>query len=406
LVEADFLVYACLVPAPGVPLYHPQPHAVVARALDAGTEIIGDIEILHRAGHGRKVIGITGTNGKSTTTALTGHILKTCGIPVSVGGNIGQAALDMDLPGEAGWLVLEISSYQMDLCPGFRPDIGVLLNISPDHIDRHGSLERYIEAKERMFDAQEGRAIIGCDDDHAAAVLARACEAGRLKAVPVSAGKKVQGGVYIHHDRLIDDMDGEAQDICSAVMKTLPGQHNRQNLCAAYVAARQCGLAPEDIAEAAKTYPGLPHRQQLVRVINGVAYVNDSKATNADAAVRALSCYRNIFWILGGKPKEGGLDGVEPYLDRVHHAFLIGEAMEAFALWLDKHGIPYNFSQTLERAVPEAHAMAQEDRGKPGGAGTVLLSPACASFDQFSGFEERGEVFAALCDALSEESVI
>lgn len=405
LYAEDFAKLGCLVVAPGVPLYHPKPHSLVEKAREAGVEVIGDLEVLHRSGHERRVIGVTGTNGKSTTTALIGHILNACGIEASVGGNIGKAALALTLSPKCGVIVLEISSYQMDLCPTFRPDIGVLLNITPDHIDRHGSMERYVAAKAAMFKRDGGVAVIGVDDKYCAGIFENVKAEGRMETgLPVSADEKAPGGVYVLEDRLIDDIDGEGADVGGTSFPALPGAHNAQNLCAAYAVARSFGLSSASILEAVKTYPGLPHRQQAIRLVNGVAYINDSKATNADAAGKALSCYRNIYWIVGGRPKEGGLNGLEPFIDRIRHAFLIGEAMEEFASWLDKHGVPHNFSQTLDRAVAEAHHMAQAERGKPGGTGTVLLSPACASFDQFDSFEHRGDVFARLVEALSAEN--
>lgn len=393
---------ACLVLAPGIPLVH-KPHPVVEAARSVNTPIIGDIEILHRCGYTRRTIGVTGTNGKSTTSALIAHIINIIGGNAALGGNIGVPALALELPPPDGVFVLELSSYQLDLCPTFAPDIAVLLNVTPDHIDRHGSMENYIAAKEKIFRGK-GDAVIAVDDDITAEIFKKYADGSR-DLVPVSVSSRTPGGVYVEGNVLFDDMDDKNVEIGSlAGITTLAGRHNHQNTAAAYAAARLAGLAPEEIFEAIKTYPGLPHRQYPVRVINGVIYINDSKATNADSTAKALACHRNIYWILGGRPKEGGLNGLEPYMDRIRRAFLIGEAADDFAAWLEKHGVAYEISGSLDVAVLSAHRAAQKDRGQPGGAGTVLLSPACASFDQFKSFEDRGAQFTYLVESIEEEA--
>ena len=394
---------AALVLAPGVPLHFPAPHPVVQSARRMCIEIVSDIEILHRCHHGRMVIGITGTNGKSTTTALIAHILNECGTKAVAGGNIGHAALDLDLPPKNGAVVLELSSYQLDLCPSFTPDIAMHLNITPDHIDRHGTIENYIAAKERIFGG-DGVAIIGVDDDYSRAICERVEQKGERKVIPVSVLKKASGGIYVKNNILFDDTKGKNKEIGSlSGIMTLNGLHNMQNAAMAYAAARAFGLEHADILAAIKTYPGLPHRQFPVRVINGVAYINDSKATNADAASKALACNQNIYWIVGGRPKEGGLNGLEFYMDRVPHAFLIGEAAESFSRWLKKLGVSHTICGTLDVALEQAHALAQSERGQPGGAGVVLLSPACASFDQYASYEERGDHFTKLVNKLKDK---
>lgn len=404
LQQADFSIFAVLVLAPGIPLSFPEPHPVVLQAREAGIAIVGDIELLHLSGHGRKTIGITGTNGKSTTTALIGHVLKRCGIDTVVAGNIGHAALDIDLPQrEQSAIVLELSSYQLDLCTNFTPDIAIHLNLTPDHIDRHGDLAGYIDAKMRIFNGK-GAAIIGIDDGPSLQMMERVQKAGKREVFLVSTTMRLTGGVFVENGILFDAMSGPAVEIGSlAALNTLPGVHNHQNIAAAYVAARLMGLHPELILKAMESYPGLPHRLFMIRHINGVGYINDSKATNADAAGKALACYKNIYWILGGKPKAGGLDGLEPYMDRIVQAYVIGEAMDDFSLWLKNHGVAFTRSETLDRAVADAHTLAQKNRGQPGGAGVVLLSPACASFDQFQSFEHRGRVFTDLVLALPDE---
>ncbi|MCD8497681.1 MAG: UDP-N-acetylmuramoyl-L-alanine--D-glutamate ligase [Alphaproteobacteria bacterium] len=395
----------CLVLAPGVPLTHPEPHPVVNAAKAAGVEILSDIELLHRLGHERRVIGITGTNGKSTTTALITHVLTECGKRPSVGGNIGEAVFNIKMPPKDSPFVLELSSFQIDLCPGFAPDTGILLNITPDHIDRHGSVENYAAIKERIFAKPGGAAIIGVDDDFGRKIYERLKSIDNKKLIPVSVEREAPGGVYVQGGVLFDDTAGTGAVEIGSLNNiiTLHGLHNMQNAACAYAAARLEGLEAADIMAAIKTYPGLPHRQFPVRIIKGVAYINDSKATNAEASAKALMSYRNIYWIVGGKPKDGGLEGLERYAERIRHAFLIGKYTDILAKWLDNHGIPYTLSETMDMAVKESHHMAQGERGQPGGAGVVLLSPACASYDQFNNFEERGDLFVSLVQDLSEE---
>lgn len=385
----DLTGYAALILAPGIPLHFPQPHAVVLCARAAGVDIMGDVELLARSGHGLRTIGITGTNGKSTTTALVGHVLTQCGVKVAVGGNIGTAVLDLDLAGCAA-IVIELSSYQLDLCPDFAPDIAVHINLTPDHIDRHGSIEGYVDAKMRIFRGP-GDAVTGMDDAPSRSMHDRVVEAGQRRVYPVSVQSVLDGGVYVLDDIL---HDGEE----TFVLRDLPalrGVHNQQNAAMAYQVGRLMGLDEGAILRSFKTYPGLPHRMFKVRQIGNVAYINDSKATNADAAGKALACMDDIFWILGGKPKEGGLDGLDPFMGRIRQAFVIGSAADDFAAWLVDRNIPVHRSGTLDHAVRDAHDAAQAF-----GRGFVLLSPACASFDQFKSFEHRGDVFSSLVMAL------
>lgn len=402
-VQMDFGICGALVAAPGIPLRGFLAHPAISRAKESGLQILGDLEILHRTGHGRKTIGITGTNGKSTTTALTGHILNACGLRTAVGGNIGKPVLDLVMPPKDGAFVLEISSFQADLCPTFRPDIAALLNITPDHIDRHGNMDNYVAAKARLFEGP-GTAVIGVDDELTARIFADVRAREERRTFPVSVRGRLAEGVFVEDGVLYDGLDGKPCAAGSLSVTTLQGLHNHQNAATAYAICRLAGLESAPVMEAMKTYPGLAHRQQIVRVINGVAYINDSKATNADATARALSCFRNIYWIAGGRPKDGGLSGLETFMDRIRHAFLIGEAAEDFGTWLENHGVSHNFSGTLDRALNEAHKAAQDTRGQPGGAGVVLLSPACASYDQFKSFEHRGEDFIARVQNLGTDS--
>ena len=399
LMDSDFSQYACLVLAPGVPLHFPEPHDVVKKARAAGIEIICDVEILHRLNHGRQTIGVTGTNGKSTTTALIGHILKTCNVEAEVGGNIGHAVLDLDMPPHEGAFVIEMSSYQIDLCPTFTPDIAIHLNLTPDHLDRHGSLAGYYQAKKNIF-RSTGAAIIGVDDEDSARMVLEVSAAGMRNVFPISVLRPVEGGVYVLNGVLFDSMFGPAEKQADMNMAALPGLHNHQNAAAAYAAARMMGVPARKIIQAMQSFPGLAHRQYPVRDINGIIYINDSKATNAAAAEKALVCYNDIFWIAGGKAKDGGLNGLAPYMGRIAHAFTIGDAMAEFSLWLEQHGVTVTRCETLARAVPAAHQAAQKH-----GRGVVLLSPACASFDQFQNFEQRGDIFVSLVADLKEKAV-
>lgn len=408
--EDDMANYAFLVLSPGIPFTHPSPHPVVTKAQEAGLEIICDVEFFYRAlkatDLNHSIIGITGTNGKSTTTALIGHILKDNDVPSAVGGNIGKAVMSLDMPEKNGWIVLEISSFQLDLCRQFRPDIGVLINMVPDHLDRHGDMDGYVRAKTRMFQNGTSVAVIGVDNKVTRDVAEKLDdEDSRVeRIIPVSIKNEVPKGVYDDDGQLIDTA---FQDEAVAIGKFseathLPGLHNRQNIIVGYAAARCVGLNPEKIIASIQRFDGLPHRLFLTTTINGISYINDSKATNIDSAKRALACFKKIYWIIGGRPKTDGLEGAEEYLERIRHAFLIGEASDDFAKWFEKRGIDFTMCGTLEKAVDEAHEMAQSERGEPGGAGTVLLSPACASFDQYKSFEERGDHFVHLVQNLQD----
>jgi UDP-N-acetylmuramoylalanine--D-glutamate ligase len=389
-----------LVLSPGIPLSHPRPHSVVQRANAARRPVIGDIDLLFEACPAARFIGITGTNGKSTTTALLGHILSFAGGRVETGGNLGMPALALEPLAADGCYVLELSSYQLDLVQAARFDVAVLLNISPDHLDRHGDMAGYIAAKRRIFaNRRDGQtAIIGQDDGDCRAVSAALRGAGHWRIIPVSSRHAVTGGVHVRDGHLIDTMSGPARSVCDLRgSDALPGAHNWQNAAAAYAAARVIGVAPETIAAAIAGYPGLAHRQELVAEIDGVRYINDSKATNPEAASRALACYDTIYWIAGGRPKAGGLDAIEPCLGRIRHAFLIGEAEGPFYAGLADQ-VAATRAGDLASALRQAHAMAQRER--PAGA-VVLLSPACASFDQWPDFAARGDAFRALVQALA-----
>jgi UDP-N-acetylmuramoylalanine--D-glutamate ligase len=390
--DIDWSTVEALILSPGIPHTYPEPNPVARAAKDAGVEIVGDIELLVRARPDARYIGITGTNGKSTTTALIGHILETVGMPSAVGGNLGLPALSLDALGSSGVYVLEMSSYQLELTPSVQFDVAILLNISPDHLDRHGGMEGYIAAKQRIFEQQaaDSTAIIGVDDTEAKGLFDR-LTADRVKGVvPISSENPVEGGVYASGPILIDAMSGTAETVRSLEgIETLPGAHNAQNAAAAYAAARAIGIPAAAIATALESYPGLPHRQQLAAVIDGVRYVNDSKATNPEAAAKALSSYRDIYWIAGGRAKEGTLEVLYPFLPSVRRAYLIGEAADRLGGELQGR-VEIEYCGDLDRALESASQAAA------GHKAVVLLSPACASFDQFASFEERGRVFCRL----------
>jgi UDP-N-acetylmuramoylalanine--D-glutamate ligase len=391
-----------LVMSPGIPHTHPAPHPAAARAKADGVQISGDVELLWRARPHARYVAITGTNGKSTTTALIGHVLAAAGRRVAVGGNLGTPVLSLPALGEDGIYVLELSSYQLELLPAAAFDVAVLLNVSPDHLDRHGGMDGYVAAKARIFDGDRpgAVAVVGVEDDRSAAIRGRLAAAGARRVVPIDSRHVATRGVFALDGVLYDDERGDARRVMDlSGVPTLPGAHNHQNACAAYAACRAVGVEPEAVAAAIATYPGLAHRQELAASAAGVRFVNDSKATNADAAAKALGCYRDIYWIAGGVPKAGGLSGLEGFMPRVRRAFLIGQAAEDFRCWLAGKA-PATVCGDLEAATRAAFAAARAG-GRPDPV--VLLSPACASFDQFRSFEHRGDVFRDLARTIAAE---
>lgn len=382
-----------LVLSPGIPDRYPEPHPVAAAARDAGAEIIGDIELLGRACPDASYVGITGTNGKSTTTALIGHIFHLSGRSCEVGGNLGPSVMEFEMFDSSGSYVLEMSSYQLERTYSITFDVAVLLNVSPDHLDRHNGLEGYIAAKRNIFRRQTAprAAVVGVDDAHSRKIYKDLAAAGDQTVIAISGEGPVAGGIYVENGVLFDDTDGEkVPALPLSEVATLPGLHNAQNAAAAYAACKAARIDPPVIAACIRSFPGLAHRQELIAVIDGVAYVNDSKATNADATAKALACYGEIHWILGGRAKEGGLAGLEPYFGKIARAYLIGEAAESFARELEGR-VETETCGDLATAVAAAHKAAGA-----AGKGVVLLSPACASFDQFANFEVRGDAFRAL----------
>jgi len=408
LSAADWSRFAALMLAPGVPLTHPRPHWAATKAVEAGVEILGDIELFQRTldvlpAHQRpKVVAITGTNGKSTTTALIGWVLKQAGIEVHVGGNIGIGVLALPEPVEGAVYVIEVSSYQLDLTTTFAPDVAILTNLSPDHLDRHGGMEGYVAAKARVFaNAREGAvAVVGTDDGWGMEAAARIDPAWPLIAISTRATRDGGRGLDRAAERLtgrpggLSVPDGEI-DLTAA--RSLPGRHNAENAAFAYAAARALGVSHDQTVAGLLSFPGLAHRMETVAQLGRVRFVNDSKATNADAARQAVSSYDRVHWILGGQAKEGGIDGLVDLFPRIAQAYLIGEAAEAFARVLAD--VPHRICGEMDKAVEAA----ARDAAATGRDEVVLLSPACASFDQYPDFEVRGEAFRAAVRRVIDE---
>jgi UDP-N-acetylmuramoylalanine--D-glutamate ligase len=387
--QLDWSRISALVLAPGVPLTHPAPHWTVALARAAGVEVIGDIELFCRERRTRApkapFAAITGTNGKSTTTALVAHLLRSAGREAEIGGNIGTAILSLAPPDEARAHVIECSSYQIDLAPTLDPSVGILLNITEDHLDRHGTLAHYAAVKERLVTGvqDDGTAIIGVDDPWCAAAADRIEQAGKRLA-RVSVRRPLRDGLYVEAEKIVQAANGTARAIAHiGGIGSLRGVHNAQNAACAAGAALAFGLPAEAIQEGLVSFPGLAHRMEEVGRKARVLFVNDSKATNADSAAQALACFSDIFWIAGGRAKTGGIASLAAFFARIRKAYLIGEAATEFAAELEGR-VPYVHAGTLERAVELAAADAEGS----------------ASFDQYRNFEVRGDKFRELVRAL------
>ena len=386
LADPRGFAYDALVLSPGIPHRLPAPHPIAADALARDIPILSDAELLFQAvranGSAARFVGITGTNGKSTTTALLAHILSTAGTPVAAGANLGPAALALPLLGDAGVYCLEMSSYMLERLATLRFDAAAMLNLSPDHLDRHGDMDGYARAKRAIFARQRhvDTAVLGIDDAYSRAM---ADALGAVHIVRISASQPAD----IWADRgVLRDADGALLDLAQA--EHLPGAHNAQNAAAAAALARSLGIARTTIASAIRSFAGLPHRQQRIAERDGILWINDSKATNAEATARALACYDRCIWIAGGIAKSGGIEPLVPMFARIACALLIGRDAARFAATLAAHAVPHRIVGTLARAVAEAGISARRE-----GVPVVLLSPAAASFDQFSGFEQRGEQF-------------
>jgi UDP-N-acetylmuramoylalanine--D-glutamate ligase len=400
--HADWSRIAALVLAPGVPLTHPEPHWVVTQACKAGVEIIGDIELFCREraklAPGAPFVAITGTNGKSTTTALIAHLVAAAGLDAQLGGNIGTAILSLQPPQASRVHVIECSSYQIDLAPSLDPSVGILINLSEDHLDRHGTMAHYAEVKERLVAGvpSNGTAIVGVDDDWCRAIADRLEHAGK-RVVRISVRQALRNGIYVTDGHIMRATASGVTPIAEfGGIGSLRGQHNAQNAACAAAAALSLGLEPPAIQAGLRSFPGLAHRMEELGRRGAVLYVNDSKATNADSAAQALACFSDIFWIAGGKPKTGGIESLRGFFPRIRKAYLIGDAADEFAATLSPD-VPYEIDGTLDKALTAASRDAEASTvPEP----VVLLSPACASFDQYRNFEVRGDAFRELVRAL------
>ncbi|MBF9049522.1 UDP-N-acetylmuramoyl-L-alanine--D-glutamate ligase [Roseobacter sp. HKCCD9010] len=390
---------ATMIVSPGIPHLYPAPHPAISAAWAAGVPVDNDVGLFFRSlGSGDwmdhptppRVIAVTGSNGKSTTSALIHHCLEEADIPAQLAGNIGVGVLDIEPPIDGEVIVLELSSYQIDLARALTPDVAVFTNLSPDHLDRHGGMGGYFAAKRRLF-AEGGpdRAVIGVDEregQYMANQLVESPADGRL--IRVSGAQKLSGpgwDIVARKGWLSETRKGrQVASIDLRGIRGLPGAHNHQNACCAYGALRALGVAPKAIEAAFHSFAGLPHRSQIVGEKDGVVFVNDSKATNVDAAAKALAAFPSIRWICGGLEKEGGLDGLKSALGTVVKAYVIGREAQGFALQLGD--VPHEICTDMATAVDRAAAEAA-----PGE--TVLLAPAAASFDQYDNFEQRGQDF-------------
>jgi len=398
---------ASLIVSPGIPHLYPAPHPVIAAAMAAGVPVDNDIGLFFRSlgqsdwsdmDRPPRVVAVTGSNGKSTTTALIAHILEQGGTPVQMAGNIGRGVLSIDPPGEGAVVVLELSSYQTELARALTPDVAVFTNLSPDHLDRHGGPGGYFAAKRRLF-AEGGpdRAVIGVDEPEGRFMAMQLSEGpADARVIRISSGQKLTGpgwNVFARKGFLSEWRGGrQVASVDLRALPGLPGAHNHQNACAAWAAARALGLGPKAIEAGLASFRGLPHRSEPVAEIDGVRFVNDSKATNVDSAAKALQAFQRIRWIAGGLGKDGGIAALASHLGAVTKAYLIGHSAREFALQLG--GLPHEVCETLDRAVARAAAEAE-----PGDV--VLLAPAAASFDQYPDFEKRGEHFKALVETLA-----
>ncbi len=400
--QIDWSKIAALVLAPGVPLTHPVPHWVVQLARKANVEAIGDVELFcrerrHRA-PGAPFVAITGTNGKSTTTALTAHLTASAGMDTQLGGNIGTAILSLAPPQSGRVHVIECSSYQIDLAPSLDPSVGILINLSEDHLDRHGTMANYAAVKERLVVGvpADGTAIVSVDDEWCERIAAGLAQTGK-RVARISVRRKLKDGLFVENGRISCARGGRSSLIAElGGVGSLRGSHNAQNAACAAAAALALGLAPAAIQAGLRSFPGLAHRMEEVGRRDAVLFVNDSKATNADSAAQALACFHDIFWIAGGRPKTGGIESLRSFFPRIRKAYLIGEAADQFAATL-AGTVAHETIGTLDKALAAA---ARDAAVSSAQEPVVLLSPACASFDQYRNFEVRGDAFRALVQAL------
>ncbi len=403
----DWRTFAALVLSPGVPLTFPEPHRVVTLAEATGVPIVSDIELFARAVNARpaaqrpKLIGVTGTNGKSTTSALIAHILQEAGKDVRLGGNIGDAILEQPPLHAGAYYVIELSSFQLDLTSSLRLDVAIWLNTTPDHLDRHGDMSAYVAAKKRIFLNQGAAdwAVIGVDDSYCAMVCTELTRAAVQHVAPISSGQSLGRGVSALNGKVIDSLSGRSDTVADlGAAQALQGKHNAQNAAAAFAATSAFGVDHRIIAQAMTTFAGLPHRLERAGTIEGVRFVNDSKATNANAAAQALAVYPRVYWIAGGVAKEGGIEDLAQFYPRIAKAYLIGQSAGDFSDAL-RGKVAVAMAGNMEAAVKLAFTDAKTS-GEP--HPVVLLSPACASFDQFKSYEDRGDQFKKFVAALSD----
>lgn len=401
LYEADFSEIDYLLWSPGIPAYFPETHPIITKANAHQTVIATDIDILALSQPQARYVCITGTNGKSTTTALIHHILEQSGLKTSCGGNLGTAALTLDPLGADGVYVLELSSYQLEMSGFLQSDVSILLNITEDHLSHHGTIAEYVKAKVKLFEMtkKDGTAIIGIEEPETKAIYDQFQQSGQIKNLHALCVNQAYEGLPRMRDGWLCDELTDHEPFSSDFneMSALRGAHNHQNALAAYIACRAIGLSAYEIISHIRSFPGLRHRQQLVKTINRIEIVNDSKATNPDAASKALSCYDSIFWLIGGVPKSdqsGSFDCFDPFYAKIKKAYLYGESAALFEPWLKEKMAVERF-KTLDDAFLKASQDAI-DSGIEGG--TILLSPACASFDQFKNFEHRGDYFINLVE--------
>ena len=398
LSATDWSHIDALLLSPGVPHALPEPHWSATKARAASTPIICDVEVFVRDMAARtprpQIVAITGTNGKSTTTALIGHILAHAGRDAHIGGNIGRGVLDLPEPssvaGQPTVYVLELSSYQLERTPSLHADAAILLNLSPDHLDRHVDMAAYTRAKLNIFANQTkaDTAILGIDSPATRTLYSRLKARNGRSIIPVSTQSTLAHGISAIDGHLADATARKAVSVLDLnTVATLRGTHNHQNAACAYAACRAVGLTPEQIARGMESFPGLSHRMEIVGTAGPVTFVNDSKATNAEAALQALRAYPDIHWIAGGLPKAGGIEPLRETFPHITRAYLIGSAAQEFARTLAD--VPHTVSGDLASAI----RCAARNAFAANTPTTVLLSPACASFDQFASFEARGDAF-------------
>ncbi|WPY01238.1 UDP-N-acetylmuramoylalanine--D-glutamate ligase [Candidatus Trichorickettsia mobilis] len=385
--------------SPGIPLSHPLIKIAEANKIT----ITSDIDLLFEEYHKADFIAVTGTNGKSTTTALIAHILQFAGIDYPAGGNLGNAALS--LPSNKTGYVLELSSFQLELINNFRAKIAILLNITPDHLDRHLTMDNYINAKQKILlpSATDSLCyrIIGVDNIITKNIYAQFKQRPQslVKIIPVSAMEQLPDGITVLENTIYDNIGDESVVIELPYVKSLQGAHNRENIAASYAACCLVKVKPEQIVQALSSFSGLPHRMQYVGSISNIEVYNDSKATNAEAAIKSISTLDNIYWLAGGIAKSGGIEAIKPWFNRINKAYLFGQDKELFAQTLAGTAVNVHICKDLEEAVDSAFRDALEacstlDNKK---RMNILLAPAASSYDQFLNFEQRGEMFVKFC---------